>query len=138
MQGQKPSVLACVTGQFDCDRIIEAAAETALENDCELRVISVIDPAGDYGRFADEIQYLDSVAKAFSADLTLMFHNDAARITAQFVGENNISHIVTGMHDGGDRSFLVRFNELAPSVSISMVDKDHNVYTMSARVAARI
>ena len=79
-----------------------------------------------------------AVAKAFSADLTLMFHNDAARITAQFVGENNISHIVTGMHDGGDRSFLVRFNELAPSVSISMVDKDHNVYTMSARVAARI
>lgn len=137
MYSPKPSVLACVTGQFDCDRIIETAAEIALRQDSELRVISVLAPSDDYGRFCDQIQYLDSVAKAFGADLTLMFHNDAARITAQFVGENGISHIVTGMHDGGDRSFLVRFNELAPQVSITMVDKDSNVYTMETRAAAR-
>ena len=34
------------------------------------------------------------------------------------------------MHDGGSKSFLVKFNELAPDVSIAMVAKDNRIYTM--------
>lgn len=136
MFSQEPSVLACVTGQYDCDRIIHEAARYAEKHDCELRVISVLKPIKDYALITGEIEYLDAVSKAMGADLTLMFHDDAASAVAQFVGENNVTHIVTGMHDGGDRSFLVRFNELAPAVSIAMVDKDLSVYTMDVRTKA--
>ena len=35
-------VLACVTMQFECDRIIKVAKQIADDTDCELRVLSVL------------------------------------------------------------------------------------------------
>ena len=46
------------------------------------------------------------------------------------VKDNNVERIVTGMHDGGDDSFLVMFNKLAPKTPITMVAKDNMVYSM--------
>ena len=51
MYSMKPSILACVTGQYDCDRIIETAAAIAEEQDsgtcstavCRGRVLALPD-----------------------------------------------------------------------------------------------
>ncbi len=132
MYSEKPSVLACVTSQYECDRIIDTARSLADERGAQLRVVSVLKPTEDYSLVCDQIEYLDRVAKDAGADMTIFFADDAARACAQFAFENGAYHIVTGMHDGGDESFLVRFNRIAPAVSITMVDKDNTAYTMEA------
>ena len=130
MFDDKPSILACVTSQTDCDRIIEEAKIIADEEDCNLRVLSILKPTTEYISVSDTIEYLYSVSKSAGADMTVLFNGNAPKATAEFVKENNISRIVTGMHDGGSNSFLVKFNELAPDVSITMVAKDNRIYTM--------
>ena len=42
MKNTKSAVLACVTSQYNCDRIIRIAKEIADSSDCELRVMSVL------------------------------------------------------------------------------------------------
>ena len=131
MFSSKPSVLACVSNQYDCDRVIEAAKKLAIEEDCELRVLTVIRPEADYTIISDQIEYLNLAAKEADADMTFIFRVDAADATAEFVTENNIHKIVTGLRDGGNsNSFLVELNRIAPDVEISLVGKDKTVYSM--------
>ena len=130
MTYQKPSVLACVTSQYDCDRIIKAARKIADDCDCELRVLSILKPTHNYITVSDQIDYLYNVSKESDADMTVLFHEDAPKAVAKFTSMNNVKRIVTGMHDGGENSFLVMFNKLAPKVAISMVAKDNTVYSM--------
>ncbi len=132
----QPSVVACVTSQYECDRIIETAGQLAAEFDCELHVLSVLMPTENYGLICDQLEYLNYVSKKAGADMTIIFSSDAPKAAAKFVRENNALQIVTGMHDGGGESFLVRFNQLLPNLSITMVDKNRNVYTMD--VHARV
>ena len=73
MYSNKPSILACVTGQYDCDRIIETAAALAAEQECELRVLTVLPPIADYSAVSDELEYLNMVAKENGADMTVIF-----------------------------------------------------------------
>lgn len=130
MNSTKSSVLACVTSQYDCDRIIKAARQIADDCECELRVLSVLTPTQNYANISDKIEYLYLVSKQVGADMTILFNTDAAKATAEFAKENNAERIVTGMHDGGDDSFLVKFNQIAPDVSITMVDTDDIIYDM--------
>ena len=127
----QPSVVACVTSQYECDRIIETAEQLAAEYDCELHVLSVLMPTENYGLISDQLEYLNRVSKKAGADMTIIFSSDAPKAAARFVRENNALQIVTGIHDGGGESFLVRFNQLLPDLSISMVD------TMDVRKHAR-
>lgn len=131
MFSSKPSVLACVSSQYDCDRVIEAAKKLADEEDCELRVLTVIRPEPDYTIISDQIEYLNLAAKEADADMTFMFSVDAADATAEFVTENHIYKIVAGLKDGGESNgFPVEFNRMAPDVEISLVDKDNTVFSM--------
>ena len=130
MNEQKSSVLACVTSQFDCDRIITTAKQIADDCGCELRVLSVIRPTNNYKPISDRIEYLYLVSKQAGADMTILFDKNAPKAVAGFAKDNDVERIVTGMHDGGEDSFLVKFNELAPDISISMVSKDNKVYSM--------
>ena len=130
MKEIRSSVLACVTSQYDCDRIIKTAKKIADDCDCELRVLSILKPTGNYTTVSDRIEYLYLVSKESGADMTVLFHDDAPSTVAEFVKENNVKRVVTGMHDGGDESFLVMFNKLAPKTPITMVAKDNMVYSM--------
>ena len=130
MEETKSSVLACVTSQYDCDRIIKTAKEIADDCGYELRVLSILKPTSNYTAVSDQIEYLYLVSKESGADMTVLFHDNASSAAAEFVKENNVRRVVTGMHDGGDESFLVMFNKLAPKVPITMVAKDNMVYSM--------
>jgi K+-sensing histidine kinase KdpD len=127
---KKPSVLACVTSQFDCDRIIKTARTIADDCGCELRVLSVLKPMKNYSTVSDQIEYLNLVSREAGSDMTVIFDSNAPKAASDFAKQTNAVRIVTGMHDGGDQSFLVRFNELSPNVSITMVAKDNKVYSM--------
>ena len=133
MLRNQPSVVACVTSQYESDRIIETAEQLAAEYDCELHVLSVLMPTENYALISGQLEYLNRVSKSAGADMTIIFSNDAPGAAARFVRENDAMQIVTGMHDGGYESFLVQFNKLVPDISITMVDKNRNVYTMDVR-----
>ena len=133
MLRNQPSVVACVTSQYECDRIIEAAEQIAAENDCELHVLSVLMPTENYALISDKLEYLNRVSKSAGADMTVIFSSEAPKAAVKFAKETNAVEIVAGMHDGGRESFLVQFNQLDPTISITMVDKNREVYTMDVR-----
>ena len=133
MLRNQPSVVACVTSQYECDRIIEAAEQIAAENDCELHVLSVLMPTENYALISDKLEYLNRVSKNAGADMTVIFSSDAPKAAVKFARETNAEEIVAGIHDGGRDSFLVQFNQLDPTISITMVDKNRSVYTMDVR-----
>ena len=128
--GRRESVLACVTLQCGLERIIDTAKKIADDTDCELRVLSVLRPTNDYTKISNQLEYLDLVSKQAGADMTVVFSDDPAKIAADFAKKNNVSRIVTGMHDGGEKSFLVKFNELSPLTPITMLAKDNMIYSM--------
>lgn len=130
MKEQKQSVLACVTGQYDCDRIIKTARQIADESGCELRVLSVLKPTSDYSGVSAQIEYLYSVAKKAKADMTILFDRDASGAAARFAEENDVKRIVTGMPDSSRDSFIVSFLRLSPATAISMISKDNRVYSL--------
>ena len=109
MQRNQPSVVACVTSQYECDRIIEAAEQIAAENDCELHVLSVLMPTENYALISDKLEYLNRVSKSAGADMTVIFSSEAPKAAVKFAKETNAVEIVAGMHDGGRESFLVQF-----------------------------
>ena len=133
MLRNQPSVIACVTTQYECDRIIEEAEQLAAEYDCELHVLSVLMPTDNYALISDKLEYLNRVAKRAGADMTIIFSSNAPKAAVKFARENQALQIAAGIHDGGQDSFLVQFNHMAPEISITMVDKNRNVYTMDVR-----
>lgn len=130
VSSKRSSVLACVTGQYDCDRIISAAGEMAEMKEIPLHVLCVLKPTENYGAISGELEYLYQTAKATGADMTILFSENAPQAAADFAKETHCRHIVTGMHDGKMTSFLVVFNELRPDIPITMIDKNNAVYTM--------
>ncbi len=123
-------VLACVTMQFECDRIIKVAKQIADDTDCELKVLSVLKPTHDYTEKAWQIEYLYMVSKEVDADMTVLFDENADKAAANFAKKCNAQRIVTGLHDGGEESFLVGFNRLMPQMPLTMVAEDDMVYSM--------
>lgn len=130
MNIKKSSVLACVTGQFNCDRIISTAGVLAEEKNYELHVLCVLNPNDNYVSICSELDYLFQVTKAHKGDMTIIFNKNSSIATANFAKQSCSRRIVTGMHDGKSDGFLVKFNELLPNMPITMVDTDNTIYSM--------
>ena len=129
MTNHKPSVLACVTFQFGCDRIINIAKLFAKKYDCNLRVLSVLKPTDNYALYSKQIQYLYDISKKSGADMTILFDSNPVTATAQFINDNNINRLITGIPDG-ENSFLVNLNKECPEIPITMVTKDNKIYNL--------
>lgn len=121
---KKPSVLVCVTGQYDCDRLIEAGFEQAVEMGWDLHVLCVHTPTNDLSYFSDEVEYLYRTAKDLSADMTVFFSDNAPICTADFARKINARLLVTGMPDERPNGFVLTLHELLPRLQITMVTKE--------------
>jgi len=126
---RKPSVLVCVTGQYDCDRLIEAGFELAVEKGWELHVLSVRPPVSDLGSASDEIEHLYRTAKDLGADMTLTFAVSAPHSAADFARRTNARLVVTGMPDSRPNGFVLTLHEIMPKLRMITVTKD-NEYLM--------
>lgn len=121
---KKPSVLVCVTGQYDCDRLIEAGFEQAVELGAELHVLCVHPPVRDLSYFSDEIEYLYRTAKDLGADMTMLFSDKAPQCAAGFARKINARHLITGLPDNRPNGFVLTLSELLPRLQITMVTKE--------------
>lgn len=121
---KKPSVLVCVTGQYDCDRLIKAGFELAVESGRELHVFCVHTPSNDLTNFSEELEYLYRTAKDLGADMTVSFNHNAPRCTADFARKINAEHLITGVPDTRPNGFVLTLHELLPRMQITTVTKD--------------
>ncbi len=129
---KKPSVLVCVTGQYDCDRLIQAGYQQAAELGCDLHVLCVHTPVNDISLLGDEMEYLYRTAKELGADMTIAFDKNAPKFAADFARKINARHLVTGMPDNRPNGFVLTVHELLPRLQITMVTKENDclLYTI--------
>lgn len=130
IRSSKPSVLSCVTSQYDCDRIINAGYELANELGYELHVLCVHTPISNASLLSDEIEYLYQTSKRLGADMTIAFNIDAPKTTADFAKKINAKCIVTGIPDSKPLGFVDTLHSLLPKSNITMVTKtgEHLTY----------
>lgn len=105
---KEPSVLVCVTGQYDCDRLIEAGFEQAADLGCRLHVLCIHTPVNDLTCLSQEIEYLYRTAKNLGADMTIAFSDNAPSFAADFARKINARRLITGMPDYRPNGFVVR------------------------------
>lgn len=127
---KKASILVCVTGQRDCDRLIHAGKEYAEETHLPLQVLCVQPTVNGFCAHSEEIEYLHQTSIEAGAEMTIYFHDDAALIAAGFAKQCRAVQIVTGMPDGRPNGFVEVMHRLLPSIPISMVSKEGKIYNM--------
>lgn len=127
---RRASVLVCVTGQRDCDRLIVAGRRIADEKGGSLQVLCVQPTSSGYDVRSDEIEYLRVTSVKANAEMTVFFHDDPALIAAGFVRQIGAKHIVTGMPDNRADGFVEIIHSLVPSVPISMVSPEGTIYNL--------
>ncbi|MBE6824496.1 MAG: hypothetical protein E7513_04035 [Ruminococcaceae bacterium] len=120
---KKPSVLVCVTGQYDCDRLINVGYEKAERMDYDLHVLCVHTPISNVSFLSDEIEYLYQTAKTLGADMTIAFNHDAPHTTADFARKINAKAVITGMPCNRENGFVDTVHDLLPKTQITMVTK---------------
>ncbi len=121
---KKPSVLVCVTGQYDCDRLINAGFEIAVEKGYNLHVLCVHEPVSNCSFLSDEFEYLYQTSKNLCAEMTIAFNLNAPKTAADFAKKINAKQIVTGMPDSRPHGFVDSIHELLPKSHITIVTKE--------------
>ena len=92
--------LVCVTDQKNCDRIISAGRGIADFFDTELVVINVA--ASSHSQDPESIEYLFSVASENRAQMAVCYSDNIAKTIINFIKENKVSHMLTGVPQEGN------------------------------------
>jgi len=129
---KRPSLLVCVTGQYDCGRLIHAGSEIAIQNNYDLKVLCVLKPVKNYSILGSEFEYLHRTATSLHSDLMILFNDDAPKAAAQYAKKVGAKQLVTGMHDGRLDGFIFKFQEYAPNISITMISKENVITKLKA------
>ncbi len=125
---KKSSVLCCVTGQYECDRLIHAGYELAQKEGLELHVLCVHTPISNAAFLSDEIEYLYQKSKALNADMTIAFNKDAPTTAADFAKKIHAKEIVTGI-PSANGGFVDIIHDLLPKSNLTMVTKEDDLLT---------
>lgn len=124
-----PCVMVCVTPQQSCQRLIEAGARIAKEENLPLSVISVFKESN--GLNANEggaLEELFQCAKKYNASMDVFFNNSPVLVIAVAAKKHNASTLVTGFPADGSSGFIAHIHEILPELPITMVDNELSEY----------
>ena len=96
----RPKTLVCVTDQRRCDRIIQAGKRLAALTDSELAVINIAMPKKPQD--PESMEYLFSVSRENGAEMNVVFAEDISKAIIQYIKNNKISYMLTGIPKEGD------------------------------------
>lgn len=126
----KATVLVCVTGQRDCDRLIRAGKEISDSRSIPLQVLCVQPTSAGFDANCEELEYLRQTAKNAQAEMSVYFHDDAPLMAVGFAKKIRAEHIVTGMAEAPVNGFVELLHKFLPQTPISMVARDGTVYNI--------
>lgn len=130
MKKSKATVLVCVTGQRDCDRLIRAGKKISDSQSVPLQVLCVQPTSAGFDADCKELEYLRQTAKGADAEMSVYFHDDAPLMAAGYAKSIQAVHIVTGMAEAPVNGFVEIIHKLLPHIPVSMVARDGTVYNI--------
>lgn len=117
-------IIACVTSQESCERLIESAAEFARQLDSPLKVVSV-QPisarSNGKGLASPELEHLYEVSKEYHAEMNVYFNGDPIQAITNVIDESAdpVEAIICGQPGmKGSNDFIQRLNEAVPDLDI--------------------
>ena len=131
------SILVCVTGQQDCDRLIRAGKTLADEKNLPMQVLCVLPVAAAGKALCDELEYLRSTARDHQADMNIYFSDNAAETAAEVARAHHAVIIFTGMAAEPINGFIDCLRRALPRIPIAMVDKQGLIYRMDPQEMTR-
>lgn len=117
----KEKTLVCVTDQKKCDRIIDAGRRLADITSSDLTVITVARP--EYEQDPQSMEYLFSVAQKNDAEMSILFSGDVSKAIIQYIKENKISNVLTGVPKG-ETSLAPRLWKKFTHITFFVVEED--------------
>lgn len=117
-------IIACVTSQESCERLIKSGAEFADELGTTLKVVSVQPiAAGSNGRGlgSQELEHLYDVSRQYHAEMNVYFNGDPIKAISSVIAQSDeaVDGIICGqpgMKDSND--FINRLHEAVPELDI--------------------
>lgn len=121
--------MVCVTPQQSCQRLIEAGARIAKEENLPLSVISVFkESKGLNANEGGVLEELFQCAKKYNASMDIFFNNSPVLVTAVAAKKHNAATLVTGFPADGSSGFIAHIHEILPELPITMVDEELSEY----------
>lgn len=130
LQKHKPSVLVCVTGQRDCDRLIRVGKEISDQRSLSLQILCVEPTSAGFDANCEELEYLRQTARDAGAEMSVYFHDDAPLMAVGVAKKFRSVQLVTGMTEAPVNGFIEIIHKLLPHIPIAMVAKDGVVYNI--------
>ena len=126
---KQPCVVACVTPQESCTRLIEAGARIAAEEKLPLVVLSVFrESSGLNANEGGALENLFECAKNYDARMNVYFNNNPALVVAVAAKKLGAVNLITGFPEEGSSGFIASVHGILPDLPITMVDKNSNEY----------
>lgn len=104
------NILACVTKQKTCERLIEAASNHKAPQG-NLHVLHVAKNSWnilDNSRESEALEYLFKISKSYDADMTMLRADNISETIASFAKEHQINLIVLGESSNEQESKFFR------------------------------
>lgn len=128
MKKENKSIMVCVTGQKNCDRLINRGIERSA-GDIPIHVVHCVETGRNFlgsPYEADAIEYLFTAAQVAGAELNLLRADDVDDALVGYAKENGVSLIVMGAaserkRNSGD-DIAVRLQRRLPEVEFDVVE----------------
>jgi K+-sensing histidine kinase KdpD len=124
------TVLVCVTGQRDCDRLIRTGRTLADKLALPLRVLCIQPASSGMQGNSEELEYLRQTARDAHAEMTVYFNDDAPLMAVSVAKKIGAKHIVTGMPEAPANGFVELIHKFLPDIPISMVEKNGKIHNI--------
>lgn len=119
------NVMACVTQQKTCERLIRKAAEINKKEKGSLYVIHVTKDENFFlgnTHEGEALEYLFGISKLFGANLHVVKSNDVIKSIADFSKNNNVGIIVIGESpEPAENKFHMELQKMLNNVDIRII-----------------
>ena len=123
-------ILVCVTPQRSCRKLIECGKRFAEQQQCTLRILSVLPQGQSFAPDLSALEALNACAGEFGAEMTVLFSDSPAERVFQAVRETPSCTVVTGFPGKNSTQFVLQLHEKLPQTPLWMVDQDGTAYTV--------
>lgn len=123
------TVLALITAQYSCERIINFAKEQAQHLSMNFIALTVQPTKADAKKRAEDMICLTNLSKKCGCDIRIVYSNNPLKSIISETGKISPAHIYIGQ--GSEKSQFLTNLRLAPiGAPISVIGADNIIYTL--------